>query len=145
MSIFTDYEKHHLHNYVDKKGELFSKGEIDNKLALLKAQSENHISTSILTAINQLKSETSALIIQFINQQVIPTTNYTWIKLLHKDDIDGVDDLTDIIVLNVFIKCHQRFHHAKSDHVDAAFTNLEFFYNAHMTGYYTYFDSFPSN
>ena len=45
----------------------------------------------------------------------------------------------------MFVKRHQQYHHAKSDHVDAAFKNLEFFYNADMTGYYTYFDSHPNN
>ena len=28
-------------------------------------------------------------------------TNYTWIKLLHKDDFDNIEDLTNITILNV--------------------------------------------
>ena len=103
MLNFTNYEKHHLHDYVYKKGESYDKAEIDN----MKTQIENLITTSISTAINKLKSETSASIIQFINQQVknrigrktltVPKTNYQWIQLLHKDNLD-VESLENVIV-----------------------------------------------
>ena len=73
----------------------------------------------------------------------ISKTNYQWIKLLHKDDL-YVESLEDIIVLTVFIKWSDRYHHSKSELVHDNFGNIEFFYNAEMTGYYTYFTSHPN-
>ena len=123
----------------------------DNDHAVSKSEMEN----AIMSTINQLKSETSALIVQFINNQVknrigrktlkIPKTNYQWIKLLHKDDLD-IESLEDVIVLNVYIeKRSDRYHHAKSELVLNAFGNLELFFNDDMTGYYMYFDSHTSS
>ena len=65
-------------------------------------------------------------------------------QLLHKDDL-GVESIEDVIVLNVYIKRTDRYHHAKSELVHNAFGNLNFFFNADMTGYYIYFDSHPNN
>ena len=59
---------------------------------------------------------------------------------------DGVVDLNNVIVLNVWIKRWDRYHHAKSALLEKDFNNsIEFFYNSDMTGYYTYFSTVPSN
>ena len=98
-----------------------SKGQLDS----MKTQIMTQVNQAVTEAIDQLKTQTSALIIQFINQEIrsrigrhimnIPKTNYKSIKLLDIDDIDGVDDLKNVIILNVFIKRKDRNHHSKSD------------------------------
>ena len=50
-----------------------------------------------------------------------------------------------MIILNTFIKRWDRHRHSKSDLVGEKFSQLEFFYNADMTAYYTYFDTYPSD
>ena len=160
MSSFTDYEKHHLHNYEYKKGELYDKTEIDNKLLVLQ--------NSITTAVNNLKSQiTNELqtheakiltqMLNFRNEQIknriqrkyltIPKTINTWLKLFDNTDVgDGVVDLNNVIVLNVWIKRWDRYHHSKSAILEKDFNNsIEFFYNNEMTSYYTYFSTVPSN
>ena len=77
----------------------------------------------------------------------IPKTINKWLKLFDNTDIgDGVVDLKNVIVLNVWIKRWDRYHHAKSALLEKDFNNsIEFFYNSDMTGYYTYFSTVPSN
>ena len=139
---FTDYEKHHLHKYVDKMGSTYNKLEMDNRIAALKTEITTLIQSSIQTALRKFSVDLRKSIIQFRNEQIknrigrkyinLSKTNYTWIKLLDKDDFQNIDDLTDAIILNVFIKRFQRYHHSKSSHVANAFTNLEFFYDSGM-------------
>ena len=45
---FTDYEKHHLHDYVDKIGSSYNKSEIDNRLAALETKITTLIQSSVL-------------------------------------------------------------------------------------------------
>ena len=45
----SDYERHHLHEYVDKKGTSYTKQEIDNKVASLKSEITTQIQTSMQT------------------------------------------------------------------------------------------------
>ena len=152
---FTDYEKHHLHKYVDKMGSSYNKSEMDNRIAALKTEITTLIQSSIQTALNKFSSDFRKAIIQFRNEQIrdrvgkktltIPKTNYTWIKLLDASEIDGVTTLQEIIIQNVYIRRNDRYHHAKSSHVANAFTNLEFFFKADFSEYHCYFDSHPSS
>lgn len=58
---------------------------------------------------------------------------------------DDGDDLNDIIVLNVWIRRFDRYHHAKNALLEKDFRNsIEFFYNKDMTAYYTYFSTVPT-
>ena len=130
---FTDYEKHHLHDYIDKKGTSYTKQEIDNKVASLKSE----ITTQIQTALNKFSVDLQKALMKFRNEQIrdriggknltIPKTNYTWIPLLSASEIDGATNLREVVIQNVFIKRNDRYFHAKSSHVANAFTNLEFF------------------
>ena len=52
---YTDYEKHHLHDYVDKKGSSYTKQEVDNKVVSLKSEITTLIQSSIQTALNICK------------------------------------------------------------------------------------------
>ena len=54
---FTDYEKYHLHDYVDKKGSSYTKQEVDNKVASLKSEITTLIQSSIQTALNKFSSD----------------------------------------------------------------------------------------
>ena len=104
-------EKHHIHDYVVKKGELYSKGEIDNKLALLKSE----ITTLIQTSMQTLEVKIIKRMMQFRNEQIknriqckyltIPKDPYKWLKLLHKSDVgEDVIDLKNVIILNIWIQ-----------------------------------------
>ena len=106
---------------------------------------------------NKFQVELHKAIIEFRNEQIknrierkyltIPKTINKWLKLFDNTDIgDGVVDLKNVIVLNVWIKRWDRYHHAKSALLEKDFNNsIEFFYNSDMTGYYTYFSTVPSN
>ena len=152
---YTDYEKHHLHDYVDKKGSSYTKQEVDNKVASLKSEITTLIQSSIQTALNKFSSDMQKAMIRFRNNQsknrvgrkalVIPKTNYTWIKLLDASEIDGVSSLNEVLIQNIYIRRNDRYFHAKSSHVANAFTNLEFFFNDNFSKYYCYFDSHPSS
>ena len=67
---YTDYEKHHLHDYVDKKETLYTKQEVDNKVASLKSEITTLIQSSMQTALNKFSSDIQKAMIQFRNQQV---------------------------------------------------------------------------
>ena len=51
---FTYYEKHHLHDYVDKKGTSYTKTETDNEIASSKTELTSLISSSIQTLKTQI-------------------------------------------------------------------------------------------
>ena len=126
------------------------------------------LDTKITTAITILKSQITAdlqaheakimtQMLNFRNEQVknriqrkyltIPKTINTWLKLFDNTDVgDGIVDLKDVIVLNVWIKRWDRYHNGKSALLEKDFNNsIELFYNSDMTGYYTYFSTVPSN
>ena len=196
---FTYYEKHHLHDYVDKKGTSYTKTETDNEIIasktemtsliqtsiqtlknqiikliqpntpnneddpidpgneniITKSEAITLIQTSIQTALNKFKSDLQKSVIEFRNEQVrnrigrksltIPKTNYTWIKLLDASEIDGITTLQDIVILNVYIRRNDRYHHAKSDLVASSFDQLEFFFKADFKEYHCYFNNHPSD
>ena len=139
---------------------IYTKQYIDQKILELQK--------SITTAVNNLKSQITAELqknqakilaqmLNFRNDQVknriqrkylkIPKTPHQWIKLFDNTDVDDdVFNLKDVIILNVWIKRFDRYHHSKSSLVESGFKNsLEFFYDAEMTAYYTYFSTVPSN
>lgn len=135
--LFNQYEKFHLHDNVDKKGMVYTKQEVDNKVTLLKSETATLIQSSIQTALNKFSSDFRKAIIEFRNEQIrgrvgrkvltIPKTNYKWIKLLDGSEIDGVSSLDEILILNVYIRRNDRYHHAKSDLVASSLTNLSSF------------------
>ena len=47
MSSFTDYEKHHLHNYVYKKETLYTKQEVNIKMTALKSEIRLQLSETL--------------------------------------------------------------------------------------------------
>ena len=148
---FTDYEKHHLHDYVDKMGSSYNKSEIDNRLAALETKITTLIQSSIRTAVVDIQKA----ILKFRNNQTrqrvgkkiltIPKTNYTWIKLLDASEIHGVNSLQDVLIQNIYIKRNDRYHHAKSDLVASEFNQLELFYDKDFLAFYCYFESHPSD
>ena len=125
------------------------------------------LQNSITTAVNNLKSQITTELktheakiltqmLNFRNEQIknriqrkyltIPKTINTWLKLFDNTDVGDVIDLKGVIVLNVWIKRWDRFHHSKSAILEKDFNNsIEFFYNSDMTGYYTYFSTVLSN
>ena len=153
MSSFTDYEKHHLHNYIYKKGDLYNKTEIDNKLLALQnsiTTSINNLKSQITTELQTHEAKILTQMLNFRNEQIenriqkkylkIPKTVNTVLKLFDNTDVgDGVVDLKNVIILNVWIRRFDRYHHAKSALLERDFNNtIEFFYNSDMTGYYTF-------
>jgi len=131
-----------------------SKGQLDYANTTIRSDITTLIQTSIQTAVNKLKSEILTQMINFRNEQIknriqrkhltIPKTIKTWIKLLDKNDV-GEENLDYVVIMNVWIKRWDRYHNAKSALLEKDFDNsIEFFYNADLTAYYTYFQSVPS-
>ena len=119
------------------------------------AVSKPEVVLLIQTALNKFKVELQKSVIEFRNEQVrnrigcksitIPKTNYTWIKLLDATEIDSITTLQEIVILNVYIRRNDRYHHAKSDLVASSFDQLEFFFKADFTEYHCYFNNHPSD
>ena len=113
------------------------------------------LESKFTTLLNAFKAVLLKGVDEYLNNQVsmrigrksgtIPKTNYKWIKILSKDDIQGVNTLQEIIVTNTYIKRTDRYHHAKSDLVASSFVQLEFFFDASFENYYCYFNSHPSD
>ena len=109
----------------------------------------------INTWLTNFKAELVQGFDEYLNNQVamrigrksgtIPKTNYTWIKLLSKDDIEGINTLQEIIVINTYIRRNDRYHHSKSDLVSSSFDQLEFFFDVSFENYYCYFNNHPSD
>ena len=109
----------------------------------------------INTWVTNFKAELVQGVDEYLNNQVamrigrksgtIPKTNYTWIKLLSKDDIKGINTLQEIIVINTYIRRNDRYHHSKSDLVSSSFDQLEFFFDVSFENYYCYFNNHPSD
>ena len=131
----------------------YSKQDIDNKLLAL----QSSINTSITALFKAHEAKILTQMLNFRNEQIknriqrkyltIPKTPHQWIKLFDNTDVgDSVFDLKNVIILNVWIRRYDRFHNAKSALLEKDFHNsIEFFFNADMTGYYTYFTHAPSN
>ena len=113
------------------------------------------IQSSIQSALNKFKVKLQKSMISFRNEQVRnrighisltrPKTNYTWIKLLDASEIDGITTLQDIVILNVYIRRNDRYHHAKCDLLASSFDQLEFFFKADFKEYHCYFNNHPSD
>ena len=109
----------------------------------------------INTWLTNFKAELVQGVDEYLNNQAamrigrksstIPKTNYTWIKLLSKDDIKGINTLQEIIVINTYIRRNDRYHHSKSDLVSSSFDQLEFFFDVSFENYYCYFNNHPSD
>ena len=104
-----------------------------------------HLVLLLHLAVIQREAKLVTQILNFRNKQIkncmqrkylkIPKTINTWVKLLDKSDVsDDTDDLNDVIVLNIWIKRWDRYHHGKSALLEKDFNNsIEFFYNSDMT------------
>ena len=113
------------------------------------------LESKFTTLLNAFRTVLLKGVDEYLNNQVsmrigrksgtIEKTNYKWIKILSKDDIQGVNTLQEIIVTNTYIKRTDRYHHAKSDLVASSFVQLEFFFDASFENYYCYFNSHPSD
>ena len=113
------------------------------------------VEAKIVKLLNDFKSELVQGVDKYLNNQVamrigrksgtIPKTNYTWIKLLSQDDIEGINTLQEIIVTNTYIMRNDRYHHSKSDLVSSSFDQLEFFFDVKCENYYCYFNNHPSD
>ena len=143
-------------NHAVSKGQLdIIKTEIINMIPSSDPVDPNAIDELIKTNIQIALTKYNNDLIKMINQRMkgrvgkksltIPKTNYTWIKLLSVDEIDGVESLDEVLIQDIYIKRTDRYHNAKSSHTANAFTNLEFFYDANRENYYCYFDNHPSS
>ena len=144
--------------------EIKIKDATDDQNAVSLRQLQNAITSVINNIKNQIAIDTKTLetkiltqMLNFRNEQIknriqrkyitIPKTPYQFIKLFDINDVgDGIIDLNNVIILNVWIKRFDRYHNAKSSLVESGFNNsLEFFFSATMTEYHTYFSTAPSN
>ena len=152
-------------NNIDTENrEIRIKDATDDQNAVSLRQLQNAITSVINNIKNQIAIDTKTLetkiltqMLNFRNEKIknriqrkyitIPKTPYQFIKLFDINDVgDGIIDLNNVIILNVWIKRFDRYHNAKSSLVESGFNNsLEFFFNATMTEYHTYFSTAPSN
>ena len=113
------------------------------------------VESKIASLLNAFKGELIEGVDEYMNNQVsmrigrksgtIAKTNYKWIKLLSKDDIEGINTLQEIIVTNTYIRRNDRYHHSKSDLVASSFDQLQFFFDVSFENYYCYFNNHPSD
>ena len=165
-----DWYKHKEPIYVNgeildtENREIKIKDATDDQNAVSLRQLQNAITSVINNIKNQIAIDTKSLetkiltqMLNFRNEQIknriqrkyitIPKTPHQFIKLFDINDVgDDIIDLNNVIILNVWIKRFDRFHNAKSSLVESGFNNsLEFFFNATMTEYHTYFTHTPNN
>ena len=140
-------------NQLDQlNNKIYTKQDIDNKLLAL----QDSITKSITAKLQIHEAKILAQMLNFRNEQIknriqrkyltIPKTPHQWIKLFDNTDVgDGVVDLKNVIILNVWIKRFDRFHNAKSALLEKDFNDsIEFYYDSEMKSYHTYFTYAPS-
>ena len=137
--------------FANKLKEDASKPSEDDPMDAIMAAVHKRINTWLTNFKNELVSSVD----EYLNNQVamrigrksgtIPKTNYKWIKLLSKDDIEGINTLQEIIVTNTYIRRNDKYHHSKSDLVASSFDQLEFFFDVPFENYYCYFNNSPSD
>ena len=129
-----------IREHIDKKyNDLYNL--IDSSISILFKNHEAKIIKQMLKFRNdQIKNRIQRKYMK------IPKNTHQWIKLLdYKDLNDASSDLKNTIILNVFIRRWDRYHNSKSALLEKDFNNsIEFFYNADMTAYFTYFTSVPN-
>ena len=119
---------------------------VDNKLSVLQ--------TSISTQFKEYEAKILTQIINFRNEQIkntfhrkimkLPKKTSTWIKLLSYDELPfEAEDLTDIMIFNVWLKRFTMYHHGNCVTCQEAFGILEYYYDQDMKNFYIYFTKIP--
>ena len=108
------------------------------------------LETKINNVIKLTETKILQNIIAFRNEQIkdrigrkyfrIPKTTHIIHPLLNASEIDNIEDLSDILILNVYIKRLNWYYDSRSAHCEDCFKNaLEMMFNADMTTYYCFF------
>ena len=122
------------------------KKQLDQKLSELNTKIDNIIKLTEQKILTQ--------IINFRNEQIknrfhrkimsLPKKINTWIKLLSYNELPfEAEDLTDIMIFNVWLKRFTMYHHGNCVTCQEAFGILEFYYDKDMKNFYIYFTKIP--
>ena len=112
------------------------------------------LETKINNVIKLTEQKILTQIINFRNEQIkntfhrkimkLPKKTSTWIKLLSYDELPfQVEDLSDIMILNVWLKRYTTYHHGNCVTCQEAFGILEYYYDQDMKNFYIYFTKIP--
>ena len=130
---------------------------INDNHAVCKKQLDNAISNlqilfnnTIQNLIKQHEAKILTQMFNFRNEQIknrigrkyfrIPKTTHKIHPLLNASEIDNIEDLSDILILNVYIKRLNWYYDSRSAHCEDCFKNtLEMMFNADMTTYNCFF------
>ena len=159
-----DWYKHKEEIHLNKDGEL----DTENRHIVIKdANNNNHacsygqleakllqLQTKINNVIKLTETKILQNIISFRNEQIknrfhrkimkLPKTTSTWIKLLSYDELPfKAEDLTDIMIFNVWLKRYTMFHHGNCVTCQEAFGILEYYYDQDMKNFFIYFTKIP--
>ena len=99
---------------------------------------KSEMTTQIQTSMKTHEAKILTQMLNFRNEQIknriqhkyltMPKAVRKFLNILDKSDVgDDVTDLKNVIILDVWIKRYDRYHHAKSELVAEAFGSLEFF------------------
>ena len=117
---------------------------------------QNSINNNIQNQIKSHEAKILTQILNFRNEQIkntfhrkimkLPKKTSTWIKLLSYDDLPfKAEDLTDIMIFNVWLKRYTMFHHGNCVTCQESFGILEYYYDQDMKNFFIYFTKIPDN
>ena len=122
----------------------------NKKLSTLQAS----INSSITALFKAHEAKILTQMLNFRNEQIknrfhrkimkLPKKTNTWIKILSYDELPfEAEDLTDIMIFNVWLKRFTMYHHGNCVTCQEAFGILEYYYDKDMKNFYIYFTKIP--
>ena len=123
-----------------------SKKQLDQKLLELNTKIDNIIKLTEQKILTQIMNFRNEQIKNRFHRKImkLPKKTSTWIKLLSYDELPfEAEDLTDIMIFNVWLKRFTMYHHGNCVTCQEAFGILEYYYDQDMKNFYIYFTKIP--
>ena len=124
------------------------KNQLDQKLLELNTKIDNIIKLTEQKILTQIMNFRNEQIKNRFHRKImkLPKTTSTWIKLLSYDELPfEAEDLTDIMIFNVWLKRFTMYHHGNCVTCQEAFGILEYYYDQDMKNFFIYFTKIPDN
>ena len=122
------------------------KKQLDQKLLELNTKIDNIIKLTEQKILTQIMNFRNEQIKNRFHRKImkLPKKTSTWIKLLSYDELPfEAEDLTDIMIFNVWLKRFTMYHHGNCVTCQEAFGILEYYYDKDMKNFYIYFTKIP--
>ena len=122
------------------------KKQLDQKLLELNTKIDNIIKLTEQKILTQIMNFRNEQIKNRFHRKImkLPKKTSTWIKLLSYDELPfEAEDLTDIMIFNVWLKRFTMYHHGNCVTCQEAFGILEYYYDQDMKNFYIYFTKIP--